>query len=81
VTGNRQRQHLDALLEARERVLRLLRRPRRRDEPHFVEASLFAALLGEDQMAVMDRIKCAAENANSHDRLLPSDRRLRLSGS
>ena len=60
-------QHLDALGERRERLRMLVRRPRRRNEQHALQPALLPALLRQDQMAQVDRIKRAAEYAEPHD--------------
>src|SRR5262249_41949555 len=57
--------HLDALRERRERLL-LVRRPRRRHKQHLIQPPLLAALLRENQVAHVDRVKRAAENAEPH---------------
>ena len=37
-----------------------------RDEPDLVEAALLARLLGEDEVADVDRVEGAAEDADAH---------------
>ena len=69
VAGNGQAEHLDALLETAERLFEFVGRPKGRDEPDLVERALFPALLGQDQMALVNGIEGAAEDAHTHDGL------------
>ena len=66
IAGDGQLKHFNALVETCETLVALVRRPRRGQEPHLVEPTLFTALLGEHEMSEMDRIECAPENADSH---------------
>src|SRR5438874_113300 len=65
LTGDGQRQHFDALRERRYMPIQLERRLKRRDEPDFIEVSLFATLLGHDEVTQMDGVERAAEDADS----------------
>ena len=58
--------HLAARLRGRDRGLQLVRRLRGGDEPDLIQTALFATLLRQRQMAVMNRIERAAVNAESH---------------
>jgi hypothetical protein len=66
LAGDGQRQHLDTLREGRQLALLLVRRTGRGNEQDLVEAGLLAALLRHDQVPQVDRIKRAAENADTH---------------
>ena len=60
-------EHLAALLEPGDPAVRLVRRVGARHEPDLVEPGLVAALLGQDQVAHVDRVERAAEDADAHD--------------
>ena len=65
VAGDRDPGHLDAVRDRRA-VSPLVRRSARDDKPDPVEPAGLAALLGQDQVAEMDRIECAAEKTQPH---------------
>ena len=65
VAGDRDPGHLDAVRDRRA-VPTFVRGSARDDKPDPVEPAGLAALLGQDQVAEMDRIECAAEKTQSH---------------
>src|ERR1700691_2820483 len=67
----RQPPRLQAMIGRCQPVVRLVRRRRRRDEVDQVQAERFAILLGRPQMAEMDRIEAAAEQAYAHPFTVP----------
>ena len=65
VAGDRDPGHLEAMSDRRP-VSPLVRRSAGDDEPDPVEPAGLAALLGQDQVAEMDRVERAAEKPQSH---------------
>ena len=57
----------DTLIEARQVRSFFVGRPWRWHEQNQVEPTLIARLLGQDEMALMDGIECAAKDADTHD--------------
>ena len=51
-----------------------MRRTRRGNKPDRIELTLFTTLLGQDKMAVVNRIEGAAKNSESHYHSSPHDR-------
>ena len=68
--GHRDPRHLEAMSHRRP-FAALVRRLAGNHEPDTVERTALAALLGQDQMPQMDRVKCASENSQSHQREIP----------
>ena len=65
VAGNGQLQHLDPLCGGRQLLPLLMRRRGGRQEPDRVQPALLPAALRQEQMAVVNRVEGAAENAES----------------
>ena len=55
MTGDGEFDHLAALLETRDRLVRLVRRMRTGQKPDLIEPRLVAALFGQDQVAQVNR--------------------------
>ena len=67
ISGHGQLQHLDPLLRrASGLAVLLMRRRGGRQEPHRVQPALLPAALRQEQMAVVNRVEGAAENAETH---------------
>src|SRR5262249_53628532 len=67
VAANRELEHFDAIDGWGKRLILLVGRNRGRGEPDRVEAALHAATLGQEEVAVVNRIEAAAEEAEAHE--------------
>lgn len=65
IAGRGQFEHGDAVFGRRGNTARLMRRLRGWQKPDGIQPALLAATFRQQKMAVVDRIKCAAENTET----------------
>jgi hypothetical protein len=71
IAGYGEGEHFHAMREGCNGPVLFMRRARSRDKPHLIEPGLFAALLRDDQVGDVNRVKRASESADAHPFLPP----------
>ena len=66
LSAGRQPQHIDPPHSVGQIRIPFMRRHRGRHEPHLIQPKLLPATLRQQQMPIMNRIKCAAEQTEEH---------------